>query len=304
MAAAWRRQSPRLTFPSSARRRARVQQPKRRYQDDDDDEDDEEDKDTQLEMPTSTQTTTEHLLDSLQARLERLQLLLHGDPDFLPSSAAAAASEDFCGAKEQHTATATAAAATPADADVESVLARVRHIQSTLSRLVAASSSAQTVLAARTPFSPRPFPRSSFTSHLTPTETRSDVLAQTVENRNAPADPPTLAALVLSHAPSLHAAHSRATALADEPLPPVPPLASLASLRSRIDAAAARQEGIDAQVAVLRRESVEVVGRWYEIGVGGLDACVAEWEGRLLDAERRIRRRWVVPGEAQTTAAG
>jgi hypothetical protein len=37
-----------------------------------------------------------------------------------------------------------------------------------------------------------------------------------------------------------------------------------------------------------------VLQRWYEVGLVGSGECWAEWEGRLEDVEREVRRREVI----------
>lgn len=43
-------------------------------------------------------------------------------------------------------------------------------------------------------------------------------------------------------------------------------------------------------VAELRVRSARALQRWYEVGLVGVGECWAEWEGRLEEVEREVRR--------------
>ncbi len=44
------------------------------------------------------------------------------------------------------------------------------------------------------------------------------------------------------------------------------------------------------EMAALRTRSARVIQRWYELGVLGESECWAEWEGRVMEVEKRVRR--------------
>jgi hypothetical protein len=64
----------------------------------------------------------------------------------------------------------------------------------------------------------------------------------------------------------------------------------LVSQTPRFAATIATQEQQANEIAELRKKSALFVSRWYEIQVLGLGRCWAEWEGKLKDAERAVRR--------------
>ena len=43
-------------------------------------------------------------------------------------------------------------------------------------------------------------------------------------------------------------------------------------------------------MAELRRRSARAVQRWYEVGVLGGSECWTEWEGRVVEVEKSVRR--------------
>ena len=45
------------------------------------------------------------------------------------------------------------------------------------------------------------------------------------------------------------------------------------------------------ELADLRHRTASVLQRWYENGVLGQGECWTEWEGRLIEAEKTLRRQ-------------
>lgn len=43
-------------------------------------------------------------------------------------------------------------------------------------------------------------------------------------------------------------------------------------------------------MAELRIRSARVIQRWYEVGVLGESECWSEWEGRVVQVEKRVRK--------------
>ena len=99
-----------------------------------------------------------------------------------------------------------------------------------------------------------------------------------------------LTALVLAHTPSYHTTAAQLTSLNDLPVPDSSSLATLLTLEPRLQKVAQRQEQQERTIAELREQSVAVVGRWYELGIVAMDDCWSEWEARLMDTERNVRR--------------
>ncbi|KAG9526114.1 hypothetical protein KCV07_g796, partial [Aureobasidium melanogenum] len=99
-----------------------------------------------------------------------------------------------------------------------------------------------------------------------------------------------LATLVLSHAPSYQATAARLTSLQDLPLPDPSSSAALIHLLPRLQRAAHRQENQQQSIAQLRHQSLALLARWYDSAIIGMDDCWTEWEARLMDQEKLVRR--------------
>lgn len=99
-----------------------------------------------------------------------------------------------------------------------------------------------------------------------------------------------LATLVLSNAPSYQAAAARLTSLQDLPLPDASFSASLIHLLPRLQRAATRQENQRQTIAQLRHQSLALLARWYDSAIIGMDDCWTEWEARLMNQEKLVRR--------------
>lgn len=50
------------------------------------------------------------------------------------------------------------------------------------------------------------------------------------------------------------------------------------------------QESQEREMAELRLRSVAAIKRWYELEVLGGSECWTEWEGRMTEAEKMVRR--------------
>ena len=103
-----------------------------------------------------------------------------------------------------------------------------------------------------------------------------------------------LASIVLSFASSFPETASRLTSLNDLPIPDAKASASLIELQPQLDHLAAIQEQQAQEISDLRLRSARVLQRWYEIGVVGNGECWAEWESRLEDIDREVRREEVI----------
>lgn len=102
-------------------------------------------------------------------------------------------------------------------------------------------------------------------------------------------DPGATVAIVLAHASAFPETASRLTSLKDLPVPDAAKSALLIELGPRIEEARKVQERQIKEVSELRIRSARLVEKWVGLQVGTGD-CWAEWEGRLNDAERGVRR--------------
>ena len=97
-------------------------------------------------------------------------------------------------------------------------------------------------------------------------------------------------AIVNSCAPSYQTTASRLNAIKDLPLPPTEASVSLISLLPRLSKLELLQDEQAQDVAELRTRSARAIQRWYELSVLGDSECWTEWEGRLVEVEKRVRR--------------
>lgn len=70
--------------------------------------------------------------------------------------------------------------------------------------------------------------------------------------------------------------------------------ASLIGLQPLLDKLIQIQERQAKEVSDLRIRSARLLQRWYEVGLVGSGECWAEWEARLEDVDREIKREEVV----------
>jgi hypothetical protein len=103
-----------------------------------------------------------------------------------------------------------------------------------------------------------------------------------------------LASIVLSYASAFPETSSRLTSLNDLPIPEAKASASLIELQPRLDKIAQVQEQQAKEVSELRIRSAVLLQRWYELGLLGSGECWAEWESRLEDVDREVKRAEVV----------
>jgi hypothetical protein len=106
-------------------------------------------------------------------------------------------------------------------------------------------------------------------------------------------DPGATAAVVLAHASAYPETASRLTSLKDLPVPPAAKSAMLVELGPRIEEARRVQEVQIREVSELRVRSARLVERWLGLQVG-MGESWAEWEGRMNEAERDMRRAEVM----------
>ncbi|KAJ6002020.1 Nuclear distribution protein RO10 [Penicillium canescens] len=192
-------------------------------------------------------------IELLEARLRRLTYLLTGATDWTGVPTA----------PEKPTSL---------DETVSRKLARLERELERLSRSVPA---VRDVLQLRIRPKPRPLPK-------TPTtEIPQGLTTQT------------LTSIILSYATAFPETASRLTSLNDLPVPDAASSAALIELQPQLDRLARTQAEQAATISELRVRSARVLQRWYDVGLVGSGECWAEWEGRLEDVEREVRRREV-----------
>ncbi|KAL8887978.1 MAG: hypothetical protein Q9215_004527 [Flavoplaca cf. flavocitrina] len=97
-------------------------------------------------------------------------------------------------------------------------------------------------------------------------------------------------AIVAAHGPLYHQTASQLTSIHDLAIPSSSLSTSLISLQPRISKLQYLQETQAKEMAALRARSAKAVQRWYELGVLGQGECWAEWEGRMEECEKKVRR--------------
>ncbi|KAL9026466.1 MAG: hypothetical protein Q9196_004875 [Gyalolechia fulgens] len=99
-----------------------------------------------------------------------------------------------------------------------------------------------------------------------------------------------IATIVTAHAPAYPLTASRLTSIHDINIPSSSLSRSLIALRPRLAKVEQLQDSQAKEMAELRARSVKAVHRWYELGVLGQGECWADWEGRMEECEKRVRR--------------
>jgi len=103
--------------------------------------------------------------------------------------------------------------------------------------------------------------------------------------------PAELLAIIKSCATSYPTTASRLNAIKDLPIPSAEASASLIALQPRLTGVEQMQEVHAKEMAELRARSAVAVQRWYELGVLGEGECWTEWEGRIINVEKTVRRQ-------------
>ncbi|KAI4144936.1 MAG: hypothetical protein L6R39_003972 [Caloplaca ligustica] len=96
--------------------------------------------------------------------------------------------------------------------------------------------------------------------------------------------------IVTAHAPLYPLTAFRLTSIRDINIPSSSLSTSLIALRPRLAQVAQLQDTQAKEMAELRARSAKAVQRWYELGVLGQGECWAEWEGRMEECEKKVRR--------------
>lgn len=103
-----------------------------------------------------------------------------------------------------------------------------------------------------------------------------------------------LASIVLSYATAFPETASRLSSLKDLPIPEAQASTALIELQPRLQKLLSIQEQQAIEISELRARSARLLQRWFELGVLGNSECWAEWESRLEDVEREVKRREVI----------
>ncbi|KAL8926230.1 MAG: hypothetical protein Q9208_003133 [Pyrenodesmia sp. 3 TL-2023] len=99
-----------------------------------------------------------------------------------------------------------------------------------------------------------------------------------------------IAAIVTAHAPLYPLTASRLISIQDINIPSSSLSTQLIALRPRLAQLLKLQDVQSQEMAALRARSAKAVQRWYELGVLAQGECWAEWEGRMEECEKRVRR--------------
>lgn len=99
--------------------------------------------------------------------------------------------------------------------------------------------------------------------------------------------------MVLAEAPSFPTTASQLTALSDLAVPPTSSFTSLIELLPRMVALRERQQRQAREISELRKRSALAVMRWHEVFVLGQGRCWAEWDSKLTEVEKVVRREEV-----------
>ncbi|KAL8751087.1 MAG: hypothetical protein Q9199_006653 [Rusavskia elegans] len=200
-----------------------------------------------------TQQAYERAMDSienLEARLRRLEYYLSGSDDAQPPLEAAVSKG------RDHT-----------------VMARLSTLEHTLHDMSERSSVVHDLLQIQ----------HAYPTLFHPPNSDSDTIPSNLSTEE-------ILAIVAAHGSLYHQTASQLTSIHDLPIPSSSLSTSLISLQPRIAKLNSLQEAQAKEMAVLRARSARVVQRWYELGVLGQGECWAEWEGRMEECEKKVRR--------------
>ncbi|KAI4185167.1 MAG: hypothetical protein LQ346_005965 [Caloplaca aetnensis] len=99
-----------------------------------------------------------------------------------------------------------------------------------------------------------------------------------------------ISAIVIAHAPLYPLTASRLTSIRDINIPSSSLSTQIIALRPRLSQLARLQDVQSQEIAELRARSAKAVQHWYELGVMAQGECWAEWEGRMEECEKKVRR--------------
>ncbi|OKL64343.1 hypothetical protein UA08_00681 [Talaromyces atroroseus] len=211
---------------------------------------------TPVRMSLEASTIASATIEILEGRLRRLEYLLTGDSQWTGQPSAAPKPESFD----------------------DTVARRLNHLETALNSLSKSNPAVRDLLQLYSRF-PDLFPATAAAG--------SD---------NIPTDLSTqsLASIVLSYATAFPETSSRLASLKDLPIPDPHASTALIELEPRLQTLLQIQEQQATEISELRTRSAQLLQRWYELGILGSSECWAEWESRLEDVEREIKRREVI----------
>ncbi|KAL6718752.1 hypothetical protein ACLMJK_002986 [Lecanora helva] len=99
-----------------------------------------------------------------------------------------------------------------------------------------------------------------------------------------------LLSIISACATSYPTTASRLNAIKDLPIPPAESSALLTALQPRLANVDIMQKTQAQDIAELRGRSAAAIQRWYELRVLGESECWTEWEGRIVNVEKLVRR--------------
>jgi hypothetical protein len=99
--------------------------------------------------------------------------------------------------------------------------------------------------------------------------------------------------MVLAEAPSYSSVSSQLRALGDVNLPPTDSFAKIVALQPRMAELSQKQYEQAMEISELRKRSGIMVMRWHEVFILGQGRCWTEWDSKLRDTEREVRREEV-----------
>ncbi|KAK2750426.1 hypothetical protein FQN57_003906 [Myotisia sp. PD_48] len=203
-----------------------------------------------MTTPDPMANTAIDAIDSLEARLRRIEYLLTG-------------ANNWAGDPER--------ISSPPTSIKDTVLARVAALEHDLRRLGSKVPAVHDVLMLYSRF-PDLF------------QTPSSQQIPTMLSTQA------LASIVLSYATAFPETASRLSSLQDLPIPPAKKSTSLIELRPRLDQLAAVQEDQAREIAELRTRGALLMTRWIELGIVGGGELWGDWEERVKLVEKEVRR--------------
>ncbi|KAF2398082.1 hypothetical protein EJ06DRAFT_480986 [Trichodelitschia bisporula] len=115
------------------------------------------------------------------------------------------------------------------------------------------------------------------------------------EPKDASSEPDTTQqlAMVLTDAPRFSTITSQLRSLSDFSVPPTSAFASVIALQPRLAQLEEQQYRQAMEISELRKRTGALVLQWHELFILGQGQCWAEWDTRLRNAERSVRREEV-----------
>ena len=96
--------------------------------------------------------------------------------------------------------------------------------------------------------------------------------------------------MILSEAPAYSEVASQLRHLSDLAIPPTDAFTKLVALQPRMANAQRRQYQQAMEISDLRRRSSALILSWHQVFILGQGRCWADWDTRLRNAERTVRR--------------